>query len=335
MYIIIGLVLAIIVLGLLFILKLDKSKKFWTYIDAKEKERIDKENQEQIKQLEEEYRNKRFLLEKETQEKKKIADELAEEVNKRIQLATDEIDRAGEAYLAHKQEQINTALQEQMAYADKELRRRYREVSLKEFETYTSQKRQIEFQIENAQNDLQKIQDEIYDFCLRREAINQAIMREREMKEKEQFYSIVLSQNDIDDLAILNNIKYQLTNQEVINRAAYECYIKKPLAEMIKRVLSNQKISGIYKITYIPTGESYIGRSTDVAKRWTEHCKSAFNIGTIAHSSLHTRMAEKGIHNFTFELLEAVEKENLNIREKYYINLYGTKDYGMNMQEGG
>lgn len=335
MYIIIGLILTIIVLGLLFILKLDKSKKFWTYIDNKEKERIEKENQEQIRQLEEEYKNKKFILEKETQEKKKIADELAEEVNKRIQLATDEIDRAGEAYLVHKQEQINTALQEQLAYADKELRRRYREVSLKEFETYTSQKRQIELKIENAQVDLQKLQEQIYDFCLRREAINQAIMREREMNEKQDFYRIVLSQNDIADLEMLKSIRGQLFNQEILNKAAYECYIKKPLSEMIKRVLNNQKVAGIYKITYLPTGESYIGRSTDVSKRWIEHCKSAFNIGSIAHSTLHTRMAEKGIHNFTFELLEEVDKENLNNREKYYINLYGTKDYGMNMQEGG
>jgi group I intron endonuclease len=105
--------------------------------------------------------------------------------------------------------------------------------------------------------------------------------------------------------------------------------------EVLEYILPQKECAGIYKITYLPTGESYIGRSTDVSKRWIEHCKSAFNIGSIAHSTLHTRMAEKGIHNFTFELLEEVDKENLNNREKYYINLYGTKDYGMNMQEGG
>ena len=335
MYIIIGLILTIIVLGLLFILKLDKSKKFWTYIDNKEKERIEKENQEQIKQLEEEYKNKRFILEKETQEKKKIADELAEEVNKRIQLATDEIDRAADAYLEHKQEQVNVAIQAQIATGEKEIRKRYREVSVKEFEEYVKQKREIEFTIDNAKIDLQSIQSELQEFRAQREAINQAIMREREMSEKQDFYRIVLSQNDITDLEMLKNIRGQLFNQEILNKAAYECYIKKPLSEMIKRVLNNQKVAGIYKITYLPTGESYIGRSTDVSKRWTEHCKSAFNIGSIAHSTLHTRMAEKGIHNFTFELLEEVDKENLNNREKYYINLYGTKDYGMNMQEGG
>jgi len=76
--------------------------------------------------------------------------------------------------------------------------------------------------------------------------------------------------------------------------------VRRPLSEMEKRVLGNKKPSGIYIITYIPTGEIYIGRSTDIANRWTEHVKSAFNLGTIAHSSLHTKMEEKGIWNFSF-----------------------------------
>jgi len=69
---------------------------------------------------------------------------------------------------------------------------------------------------------------------------------------------------------------------------------------MEKRVLNGKKPSGIYCITYIPTGEIYIGRSTDISNRWQEHCKSAYGVGTIAHSSLHTKMARDGIWNFTF-----------------------------------
>ena len=69
---------------------------------------------------------------------------------------------------------------------------------------------------------------------------------------------------------------------------------------MEKRVLNGKKPSGIYIITYIPTGEIYIGRTVDFAGRWLEHSKSAYGIGTIAHSSLHTKMARDGIWNFTF-----------------------------------
>ena len=104
---------------------------------------------------------------------------------------------------------------------------------------------------------------------------------------------------------------------------------------MIKRVLNGESPSGIYKITYIPTGESYIGKSTNVNKRWQEHLKSAYNLSSIAHSSLHTKMARDGVWNFTFELIEKVEKDKLNEREKYWINFYDTKKYGLNEREGG
>lgn len=103
---------------------------------------------------------------------------------------------------------------------------------------------------------------------------------------------------------------------------------------MIKRVVPTD-ISGIYKITYLPTGESYIGRSTSIQKRFIEHIKSSLNLGTIAHSSLHTKMACDGVWNFSFEILEKVEKSKLNEREKYWIDFYDTKKYGLNQKEGG
>ena len=45
-------------------------------------------------------------------------------------------------------------------------------------------------------------------------------------------------------------------------------------------------------------------------------------------------MAKEGVWNFTFELLEAVPKEQLTEREKYYIKFYDTKNYGLNQREG-
>jgi hypothetical protein len=101
-------------------------------------------------------------------------------------------------------------------------------------------------------------------------------------------------------LQLIKEIEGRFNNKEVLHKAAYDCYIKRPAQEMIKRVTEGNKISGIYCITYIPTGEMYIGRSTDIANRWGEHTKAAFSLGSIAHSSLHTKMARDGIWNFTF-----------------------------------
>jgi len=93
----------------------------------------------------------------------------------------------------------------------------------------------------------------------------------------------------------LRSIEPQLTNREVLNKLIYEVFIKRPLMEMEKRVLQGRKIGGIYKITYIKTGESYIGRSVDIGNRWKEHCLSSLNIGTIAHSTFHNVLADKGL----------------------------------------
>lgn len=195
--------------------------------------------------------------------------------------------------------------------------------------------KQINTQKEEAQQSLNLILKELEDYRKKREVINEAILREKELKEKETFYKINISENDIEDIEVLKTIEYKLKNREALNKLIFDVYISKPMKEMIKRVLCGGAPSGIYKITYIPTGEAYIGKSTNIKTRWENHCKATWNLGTIAHSSLHTKMARDGIWNFTFELLEEVDKDKLNEREKYWIEFYDTKTYGLNMKAGG
>lgn len=74
---------------------------------------------------------------------------------------------------------------------------------------------------------------------------------------------------------------------------------------------------GIYKITNKLNGKSYIGQSIHCDKRFDEHCsgKKQFIDETIQL---------EGKENFTFELLEECEKDQLNEREDYYIAKYNT-----------
>jgi hypothetical protein len=168
-----------------------------------------------------------------------------------------------------------------------------------------------------------------------RAAINENIMRERQLQEQSEFYTINLSDAEIADLLMIKELSPRFNNRELLNKIIYESYIKRPLQEMIKRVLGGRSPSGIYKITRKSTGEIYIGRAVSVDKRWTEHAKMAFSIGSIAHSTLHTLMEKDGIWNYTFELLEEVPKEQLNEREKYYIDFYDSKNFGLNQKNGG
>lgn len=183
--------------------------------------------------------------------------------------------------------------------------------------------------------DIEEVQQELEKYQAMRAAINENIMRERQLQEQSEFYTINLSDAEIADLLMIKELSPRFNNRELLNKIIYESYIKRPLQEMIKRVLGGRSPSGIYKITRKSTGEIYIGRAVSVDKRWTEHAKMAFSIGSIAHSTLHTLMEKDGIWNYTFELLEEVPKEQLNEREKYYIDFYDSKNFGLNQKNGG
>ena len=45
-------------------------------------------------------------------------------------------------------------------------------------------------------------------------------------------------------------------------------------------------------------------------------------------------MQEYGIWNFAFEVIEECPREQLNEKEKYYIDLYNSYDYGFNSNRG-
>ena len=174
---------------------------------------------------------------------------------------------------------------------------------------------------------------EVSDFQAKREAINQAIAREKELQENEAFYSIDVSKNDQEDITLLQSMDLRLHNRDVIPKLIWELFIRRPTTEMIKRVTGGKKIGGIYKITFKKTGESYIGKTVDFATRWQNHVKTAIGLDGAARATLHNRMAKDGLWNYTFEILEEVDKDHLSARESYYIDLYGTKSQ-LNMKAG-
>ena len=175
---------------------------------------------------------------------------------------------------------------------------------------------------------------ELDDYKKKQQAINEAILRQRAIDEQQDFYRVNLSQNTIEDVQILQEVRQKLHFSESLNKLIYDVYVSKSVAEMVKRVLEGGAPSGIYKITRLKTGEVYIGKSTNVKDRWVQHCKTVYGAGTIAHSILHTTMQKDGLEKFTFELVEEVPKDKLTEREKYWINFYGSKEYGLNERNG-
>ena len=206
-----------------------------------------------------------------------------------------------------------------------------KENKLKEFDEIVTFLKTQEEQLNNEVNQIKWV---LEDYRLRRAAINEEILRQKQLEEQQDFYRIQLDPNEIDDIEILRDTARRLQRPEIINKIIWSGYYQKPLAELRKRLLPNGDISGVYKITRLKTNEIYIGQSTSLDKRWQEHTKSALGVGTLASSQLHRVMALDGPENFTFEVLEEVPKDKLRERESYYIDFYDSKNYGLNTISG-
>lgn len=184
------------------------------------------------------------------------------------------------------------------------------------------------------EEETKRIEETLKEWQKKQHAINEEIMRRKEVEDGKDFYRVVLTPEAVEDILLLMNLRHKLHNHDKLDELIYDVYYSKPVMEMTKRVLHGGEPSGIYKITRLKTGEIYIGKSTNVKKRWSEHCKTALEVGTIAHSILHTTMEKDGIDDFTFELLEEVPKDKLTEREKYWITFYDSKSYGLNERNG-
>lgn len=94
-------------------------------------------------------------------------------------------------------------------------------------------------------------------------------------------------------------------------------------------------MTGIYRFLNIKTNLSYIGQSIDIEKRLKEHKRKAFQKGKEYYKKLYKAIREDGLENFSFEILEICEKEELNEREKYWIEYFDSFNNGYNATAGG
>lgn len=93
---------------------------------------------------------------------------------------------------------------------------------------------------------------------------------------------------------------------------------------------------GIYKITNNINGKIYIGQSHYIEARWESHKRNAFYKNSSSYDfALYRAMRKYGIENFSFEIIEECQSEELNKREKYWIDFYNSYKQGYNMTLGG
>ena len=167
-----------------------------------------------------------------------------------------------------------------------------------------------------------------------RTAAIEAARREKDIESNLTFYCLDISDADKTDIAKLEALKPSLNKPRVLSMLIWQTWFQKPLKALSANVVGATDATGIYKITNIKTKECYIGQAMHIKDRWAEHAKCGLGIDTPAGNKLYKAIQEFGLWNFSFEVLEVCPQNQLNEKEKYYIDLYSSYDYGYNSTRG-
>ena len=192
-------------------------------------------------------------------------------------------------------------------------------------EEFVEKSKELHFQLENCKTELEQ-------YRLKRAAAIEDAKRQEEMKTQENFYKLQISETDLSDILELKTVEKNLSKKEVLNKLIYKVYFEKPYTDLAGRVVGKETKTGIYKITNTLNQKVYIGQAVNIAERWKQHIKRALGAEPLTQNKLYPAMAEDGVWNFTFEIVEVCEKTQLGEREQYWQKFFGAKEYGYSIK---
>lgn len=272
--------------------------------------------QESNKNIEKEILN--YKIRQQNTEAEYEAKALLEQVQER-QKHLDDLNQALENLKENNEKLADAAYKE---YSE-ELEQEYNEL----FSDLFLHSRELEEQIKQEQESLNTLKEK-----------QLAYLREQQRKEelitKKDFYRVVLNSAEIDDIKYLREMQNHISRKEVIDKIIWSGYYKPAYDILISHLLGKRdKVSGIYKITCLENGKVYIGQSSDIKTRFSDHLKSALS-SSATTNKLYQEMRKYQPYNFTFEILEEVPRNKLDERERYWIDFYSTKEFGLNITKG-
>ena len=187
---------------------------------------------------------------------------------------------------------------------------------------------------ESAQKEKQQIQNDLNKLKASLSAGVEARLREQEKKEKINFYKLSISDADLSDVKMLENLKASFHKPIVLSKLIWTQYFQKQMTQLCDRVFGKKIVCGIYKITNLITEQYYIGQSVNIQQRMKQHCKCGLGIEASSTNKLYNSMQKDGVWNFSFELLEECPRELLNQKEAFWIDTYSSNIYGLNTMKG-
>ena len=234
-----------------------------------------------------------------------------------------------------RQSEMDTDFERLWREKEENLNNKYIKFEREELEKEHKFRQEVQTNIEAAQKSQNNILADTLYQQQRYEALLEPL-RQYEMEQQERlFYTIQVPDEYKDDINFLiTTVSQKVQHPDIINKLVWAEYVKPYIDGTFKRVGVEDK-PGIYKITNIDSGKCYIGKSTNIKKRITDHFKSSIGIKTIADQAVHHEIWKTGFWNWTIEVIIYCEKEQLNELEKYYIDFFKSNVFGYNKTGGG
>lgn len=191
---------------------------------------------------------------------------------------------------------------------------------------------QIQY-INKLEEDIHKVEDELQSLKDTKAAAIAAAQKEKQIQENKEDYCLILPIEERNDINILRGVVKKIAKPRSILMAIWQAYYAPIAKKKFPKILGKTDVCGIYKITNQETGECYIGQAVDVRRRWMDHCKMMLQIDAPKNNQLYAAAAEYGLEAFSFELLLECESNQLNEKEKYFIELYNSDALGYNISK--
>lgn len=94
-------------------------------------------------------------------------------------------------------------------------------------------------------------------------------------------------------------------------------------------------MTGIYKYQNKINDKIYIGQSVNIEKRYQQHLQAAKRKDERSKTGIDFAIAKYGINNFIFEIIEECNPEQLDERERFWIEYFNSYKNGYNRTTGG
>lgn len=263
-----------------------------------------------------------------------------QEIEKTLELRRSKLEEIESAVRSQNDtlQSLITTANDMRASATEQARQEYNNAVAALQQDYINKEQQLATELQQRSNltlDKIKIEEQkLAQLEAKQQTYLKSLQRQEEISANQDYYRLVIDSVDLDDIKLLRDLQIRFFKKDIIDKLIWETYYKPAYDILISHLItSSGKVCGIYKITDLTTGQAYIGQSVDIKERFRQHIKTSLTYGKTTNK-LYSMMQKSGQQNFTFEILEEVPRAQLNEREAYWINFYGTKNYGLNSTKG-